>query len=557
MNTSLKMILVLGLIAAISAGVLSGINLLTGPIIEEQAEIRLQETLAQVLEAEEFVEQEGSEYILWHAQDNGNLVGYVVRLLGQGYSSDGIDILVGLDSDAVVQGVYIFSHSETPGLGDKVAAADFLTQFEGKGLDDAIASGDDVDAISGATSSSMAVIGSVRNAVQFVGSYAGLVEEAPTIDFASIPDGVYAGTGRGFGGELSVEVTIEGGELTNVLVTQHGETAGISDPALSQIPDAMVESQSVEVDTVSGATMTSDGIISAVRDALAEFGGGEADAPIEISTLLPGKYVGAADGYKGEISIEVIVSAGKISEITVLSHTDTTDIADPAFDTVISNIVEDQSLEVDLVSGATFSSEGLIDAVKDALRSDVILDISSLADGEYSGEAEGFSGDPIQVTFVVEDGEIVSLEAQHSDTPDVANPAINELKDAIIDGQTLEVDLVSGATYTCQGLLDAIKKAIQNGPSLDVSTLPDGVFEGTGAGFMGDITVQVTVSAGEISDIEIVQENETPENLNMAKALLDAVMEEQTLEVDLVSGATGSSEGLLEAVEAALMSAVQ
>ena len=57
MKTSLKMIIVLGLIAAISAGALAGVHLWTAPLIEENARIRLQQTLAQVIDAEEFVEQ--------------------------------------------------------------------------------------------------------------------------------------------------------------------------------------------------------------------------------------------------------------------------------------------------------------------------------------------------------------------------------------------------------------------------------------------------------------------------------------------------------------------
>jgi RnfABCDGE-type electron transport complex G subunit len=557
MKTSLKMIIVLGLIAAISAGALAGVHLWTAPLIEENARIRLQQTLAQVIDAEEFVEQEGAEYPLWHAMKGGNLVGYVVRLVGQGYSSAGIDLLIGLDTEAKVQGVHVFSHSETPGLGDRVAGEDFLAQFKGKGLEDPIASGTDVDAISGATSSSMAVIGSVRRAVQFIGAYAGLVEET-TLDFAQIPDGVYTGSGRGFGGEITVEVTFAGGQLTDLKVLSHSETSGISDPAFAQIPKAIKEQQTVDVDAVSGATMSSEGIKDAVRNALAEFGGdGPADTPIDITTLLPGKYLGKAKGFMDDISVEVIVVSGRIEKIKVLSHDDTQDIAEPAFASLIDVLIEAQDFEVDLVSGATYSSQGLIDAVKNALRSEVILDISALADGSYSGEAEGFSG-LLQVSFMVAGGRIESMKVEaHNDTPDIAEPAFNQLLDAIIGGQTLEVDLVSGATYSSQGLLDAIKEAIKNGPALDVSAIPDGVYTGTGQGLFGPMKVEVTMAGGVIEEITVLEHSDTPEYAADAFTLINLIKERQTLDVDAVSGATGSSTGLLEAIEAALKGAGQ
>ncbi|HBS94039.1 MAG TPA: hypothetical protein DEA85_08485 [Firmicutes bacterium] len=464
MNQTAKMIVVLGLIAAISAGLLAGVNMLTKDIIAANSEERLYETLAQVIDADEFIRQEETELAFWHAMKNGELAGYVVRLVGKGYSSAGIDMLVGLDSEARVTGVLIFSHSETPGLGSKVAAAGYLDQFVGKGLESPFAAGEDVDAISGATSSSMAVIGSVRKAVQFVGAYAGLVEDT-SIDFAKVPDGVYTGTGRGFGGDITVKVTFAGGKLTDVEIVSHKESPNVSDPAIKQIPQAMIDEQTVEVDAVSGATMSSEGIKAAVRDALAEFGG-QADVPIDISSLLPGKYTGTARGFSSDITVEVTVAGGKITEITIISQDDTAEVSGPAFAAIIAAIKQEQSLDVDLVSGATYSSEGLVEAVKNALRSEGVLDLSYLPDGKYIGEAEGFSREPIRVSFTMKDGRISSVQIlTHGDTVGVAEPAFSQLSSAIEVGQTLDVDLVSGASYSSQGMLDAMINAIKAGPS--------------------------------------------------------------------------------------------
>ncbi len=83
-------------------------------------------------------------------------------------------------------------------------------------------------------------------------------------------DGTYTGTGTGFGGEITLSVTIEGGEITGVeLVSAPGE-----DPAyLTQaetLLDSIVSAQSADLDTVSGATFSSTGILEAAQNALEE-----------------------------------------------------------------------------------------------------------------------------------------------------------------------------------------------------------------------------------------------------------------------------------------------
>ncbi len=79
---------------------------------------------------------------------------------------------------------------------------------------------------------------------------------------------VLTGVGEGFGGDITVEVTLEGETITNVEIVSHEESEGICDPAIEEIPAAIVEANSTEVDAVSGATYTSDGIKEAVNAAL-------------------------------------------------------------------------------------------------------------------------------------------------------------------------------------------------------------------------------------------------------------------------------------------------
>ena len=85
---------------------------------------------------------------------------------------------------------------------------------------------------------------------------------------AELTDGVFEGTGTGFGGDLKVAVTVEGGKITKVEVLSHGDTAGVCDAALEKVPAEIVEAQSADVDVASGATFTSNAIMAAVKNAL-------------------------------------------------------------------------------------------------------------------------------------------------------------------------------------------------------------------------------------------------------------------------------------------------
>lgn len=82
-------------------------------------------------------------------------------------------------------------------------------------------------------------------------------------------DGTYEGSGKGMGGDVPVTVTVKDGKIVDVKVGEHQETAGIGDMAIEKLPQGIVDKQSTEVDGVSGATLTSDAIKEAVKNALA------------------------------------------------------------------------------------------------------------------------------------------------------------------------------------------------------------------------------------------------------------------------------------------------
>lgn len=105
------------------------------------------------------------------------------------------------------------------------------------------------------------------------------------------------------------------------------------------------------------------------------------------ATLADGVYEGSADGYKDTITVSVVVSDSKVTDIEVLSENDTDRFFKQA-ENVLDTIIGEQTLEVDTVSGATFSSAGLINAVYDALDDAVISGTLNVTDIDLSGSKQ-------------------------------------------------------------------------------------------------------------------------------------------------------------------------
>ncbi len=358
-----KLGLILALICALSGLGLAAVYAKTKPIIEKRAEEDLLKAAKEVIPGATAIElKEQDDVAYWLGKSGSEVVGAAMQVESQGYGDDPIQMMVGVDSKGTITKVKIISLSETPGIGTRVNSEEFLSGFSGN---DNPAG---VDGISGATVSSGAVKGGVSQAFNFLSSIIAPDGKA-VIDIASVPDGTYEGSGEGMFGQIRVAVVVQGGKITEVKVLEHGESDGISDPAISGIPEAMVEKQTIDVDTVSGATFTSNGIIEAVKDALKEFASSESSAgAVDISELADGTYEGTGEGLMGSIKVSVTMQNGKIAEVKVLEHSESDGISDPAISGIPKAIVEKQELDVDTVSGATFTSNGIIEAVKNALQ---------------------------------------------------------------------------------------------------------------------------------------------------------------------------------------------
>ena len=234
-------------------------------------------------------------------------------------------------------------------------------------------------------------------------------------------DGTYIGVGRGYRSNLKLSVTIKNDKITSIEVYSSNETSNYFSRAWSRVKNDIINSQSTAVDTVSGATRSSEGIMEAVTDALSQAEAANnsgstndnnindnsntnindindyedddendtdryededyeneetdyydyeeetKDEPINVK-YKDGTYIGIGRGYRPYLQLEVTIKDNKITSIEVYSSNETPNYLARAWSSVKNDIIDSQSTDVDTVSGATRSSEGIMEAIDDALR---------------------------------------------------------------------------------------------------------------------------------------------------------------------------------------------
>ena len=153
-------ILAVTVVVFISVALLGGLDSVTRDMIEYQKELKVQRMLNEIFPDMTSYTSEGDIYII---SADGTEIGFAFLAVGKGYGGD-IDILVGLEDETTLKGIAVIAHAETPGLGDKILAPDFTDRFVGVDIADVAVpdEGGKIDAITGSTISTKAVIDAVR-----------------------------------------------------------------------------------------------------------------------------------------------------------------------------------------------------------------------------------------------------------------------------------------------------------------------------------------------------------------------------------------------------------
>lgn len=328
-----------------------------------------------------------------------------------------------------------------------------------------------------------------------------------------VSDGTYYGTGTGFAGKIKVAVTVKDKQITAIEIVENEADDDAFFSRAKGVIDKIISGQTLEVDVVSGATYSSNGIISAVKNALtgaadsgtpastsagasggssSPAGGSSSVSTVQdASAYADGTYYGTGTGFSGALTVEVVISGGKISSIQIIDTSDGDSYIQSASG-LISNIIATQSTNVDTVSGATYSSVGIIEAVRNALSQAAIssdgnsnsqnTNSSSNGSGQnvnnsndnttaeagkfpykegvYYGTAEGYLDD-IKVAIVIQDKTLKAVVIVEENDDETFFKRARAVAENMVKKQTVDVDVVSGATYSSKGIIGAVKEALK------------------------------------------------------------------------------------------------
>ena len=251
--------------------------------------------------------------------------------------------------------------------------------------------------------------------------------------------GEYTASAQGMDGPVTVTATFDESGITDVSVDVSGETAGIGAEIADEVQKQILEAQSAEIDGVAGATVSSQAVAAAVADLIAQASGeaGDADAPISFTE---GTYTATTDGYNGPVTFGVTFSADALTDVTVTESAETAHVGTPAYEIVIPAMIEANGTGVDGLSGATFTTRAIREAVNDAAEQAGCTNL----DAFMKNTVEVVAQDPIEETYDVvivgAGGAGISAAAQAAQD---GNTVLVIEKNAEVGGNTL----VSGGQY--------------------------------------------------------------------------------------------------------------
>ena len=278
-----------------------------------------------------------------------------------------------------------------------------------------------------------------------------------TMAFASAE--TLTASAQGFMSSVKVTVTVEDGKVTALEVNDSGESykEGTAVTSMDELVAAIVANGSAEgVDALTGATYTSNAVLAAVTDALAQAG--------QTSDEGAQTVTGSAQGFQSSVKVEATVEGGKITALTVNdsgeSYPEIGVKREDSVDKLIAAILENGTVDgVDTKTGATFTSKAVVEALQSALagaKSDAALAFKA---GEYEATAAGYNGNStFKVTF--SDSKLENIEVVKStETEHVGDIAFDIMIPEMIEANGTGVDGVSGATFSARALRNAVNDA--------------------------------------------------------------------------------------------------
>ena len=527
--------------------------------------------------------EEGAAEVWRGLNADGSAAGYVSTGTVTGFGGP-VEVTVGTDAEGVITGVRVggANFQETAGLGAKSKEPAFYEQFTGKVYPvDLSKNGGEIDAITAATITSSAVVRGVNDTLKAMSAAAGFKINEPVTLVDELGNNHYATSKKGFGGDVYVELTVEDGTISGIIIgdDRFNETAGYGARAkeesfwgqyIGKSGTNLVLGQ--DIDAMSGATITSTAVNDAVNMILlyvndpAAFAAQMASMPEEIDVSIPEGAVTATASAKGLTGkFDVTIGVDENGAVNGIEIGDADSDADAAFLSQVSGnnaflsqfigTTGNVSAEgLDLVTGATISSRGVVDAVNKAYNQAMGIEEEPVATEAPSQEADGntVKADGLTGKFPVtvnlnDDGTVASVVLGKTES-DMDESFLAKLDDAFLAqfvGKTLPVagiDTVSGAIAAVNSFAPAVEEVKEASPTVKADGLT-GKF---------DVTVELNED-GTVASVVLGKSDSDMDESFLAK-LDDAFLAQfvgKTLPVagiDTVSGATISSKAVIAAV---------
>ena len=572
--------LVLCLIGLAAGLLLSMTNRLTKDQIVKQEAAEKEAARSSVLETADQIEElevEESKYnldnIFEGVDADGNVVGYVGQTTVTGFGGP-IEVITGVDKDGVITGISVggSDFSETAGLGAKTQDATFTDQFKGK-VPTIVLNEDGVDSVTGASTSSRAVISGVNSVANYIYTYQlGLMEEEEVYTGSTV-----SATEQGFGGPVTVNVGLaDDGTIEYLAIDTPDETDGLGKMASEKAFTSQFIGKSGPfaygedgIEALSGATYTSTAVITALNTIM-EGGGTQSAEPVSTTVK----------GFGGDVTVTVRLNAdNSVAALTIDTPDETDGLGKTASDSSFTSQFIGKMAPfaygqdgIEAITGASVTSGAVLDALNsivpegdksllpaaDESASESAAEGPAEAEGqteaapaapmegEETASAPGIEGGDVTVHLVKnDDGSVSALTIDTpNETPGLGTKVSEEASFAEqFIGKTGPfafgedgIEAIAGATVTSQAALDALN-SLYSGAAVETAaeeaseaadeTVPEAVTEAAQEAAApaaegeetasapgiegGDVTVHLVKNEdGSVASLTIDTPNETP-----------------------------------------------
>ena len=587
--------LILALIALAAALLLAVTNAITAGPIKEHEEAAQNAAFQSVMTADSFstmsIPDGCNVTSLVEAKKDGKTIGYCAVSSAKGYGGN-VAVTLGVDMDGKIVGCQIgdTNFAETDGFGARWKEPARAEAFIGLSA----FGGDTIEAITGATVTSKAVLAASNDVLKCISHVLGKDVEGDVLAFGvkeekpaqtvELTGDVHQGKAVGFGnGEVTARLTLnDDGTIAALVIDASTQTPGFGTRCADEEFTAQFIGKSgpftlnENVDGLTGATITSTAAVEAINAALTSPAMAAEDlepAATEAPMVLENAKTATIAGFGGaDITVQVTDENGVITALVVDASSQTAGLGQKCAEEAFTSQFIGKSAPltlgegIDAVASATITSQAVVDAVnslyaaaepvEEPTEAPAATEEPAAQTAEVkTATAAGYDGNEITVNVTDENGVITSLTVDAStQTPGLGQKCAEEAFTSQFIGKSAPltlgegIDAVASATITSQAVVDAVNSLYAEAPAKALTTKVKGWHEGVTVTVEIDknhvITALTVDASGEFYALggKCADEAFTSQFIGKSAPLTLGV------DIDAVTGATLTSQAVVDAV---------